>query len=137
MDGSGIVVVSGPPCAGKSTYIDENRAPQDLIVDMDRIAHALGYPTPQIDYNTDHPARQLALAVRASILKRLPTRDATAWIVATWPDLGYWERRGVHVIQLDPGADECHRRADEIGRASSTHQQIDQWYAEHGPTRAW
>ena len=37
-----IHVVTGPPCAGKSTYVRENAKSGDLRVDYDLIAQALG-----------------------------------------------------------------------------------------------
>lgn len=130
-----LVVVTGPPCAGKSHYVDTHRAEEDLVIDLDRIAHALGYPTEQIDYERPHPARDFAMIARASLLKRIPVRGTTTWVIVTSPDLAHWERRGARIIQLDPGADECHARA--VHRARSTHEQIDRWYTEHGTTRQW
>lgn len=37
-------VVTGPPCSGKSTYVDEHANRGDLVIDLDRIAYAVGYP---------------------------------------------------------------------------------------------
>ena len=37
-----IHVVTGPPCAGKSTYIREHAADGDVLVDYDELAQALG-----------------------------------------------------------------------------------------------
>jgi predicted kinase len=32
-----ITVVTGPPCGGKSTYIQDNAKDGDIIIDMDRL----------------------------------------------------------------------------------------------------
>ena len=37
-----IHVVSGPPCGGKSTYVDSHAQPGDLRIDYDKIALSLG-----------------------------------------------------------------------------------------------
>lgn len=38
---------------------------------------------------------------------------------------------GVRVDVLNPGADECHRRADRDGRPAVTHEWIDRWFARY------
>lgn len=37
-----VVLVCGPPCAGKTTYVREHMEPGDLVVDYDDIAQRLG-----------------------------------------------------------------------------------------------
>lgn len=39
-----IHVITGPPCAGKSTYVAEHAQKGDLRIDYDMIAQALGAP---------------------------------------------------------------------------------------------
>ena len=36
-----LYVVTGPPCAGKSTWVRERARPGDIVVDLDRIALAI------------------------------------------------------------------------------------------------
>ena len=122
-----IYVVTGPPCSGKTTHVTDHAQPGDLVIDLDRIAHALGYPDTQIDWATQHPARTAAMVARASLIKRVMAGEfkGTTWIV----DTAAVHRRGVQVIALDPGAAECHRRATEAGRPAATHEQIDRWYS--------
>lgn len=132
-----LIVVSGPPCAGKTTYVNEHRAPADLIIDLDRIAYAFGYPTEQIDVAKPHAARNAAMVARASILKHLPYKDVRTWVIDTKANPIVWERRGAQVIVLDPGPEECHRRSAADFRNPSTDIEIDAWYAERSGSRDW
>jgi hypothetical protein len=40
--GAVIVLVAGPPCSGKSTYVEQHAQPGDFVVDWDLIAQELG-----------------------------------------------------------------------------------------------
>lgn len=89
-----VTVVTGPPCAGKSTYVREHAGQGDVVVDLDAIAQSLGYPTAQVDWSepTPHAARVAAMIARASLVKAAiagkltgaprvwtPTRCSRAW----------------------------------------------------------
>ena len=128
-----IVPIMGPPCAGKTTTARELLEPGDVIVDLDALAHALGYPAEHIDHDEPpHAAVTLAWRARASILKALTQERrhpaATALVIATDGIIG------LHSMRVDPGPDVCHQRADTDGRPASTHAQIDAWYTRHGRT---
>lgn len=132
-----ITVVSGPPCSGKTHHIDTHRQPGDVVLDLDQLAHALGYPDPHLDWNTTHPAKAIALRARASALKAIRSLDvdATAWIIDTAGVLELPDT--AELIALDPGPEECHRRAQASARPESTHQQIDNWYGIAVTSRDW
>lgn len=55
-----IVLIAGPPCAGKSTYAQQHAEPGDMVIDYDLIAAAIGSP----DHH-DHPASLRPAIVRA------------------------------------------------------------------------
>ena len=55
-----VVLVTGPPCAGKSTYARDHAAPGDLILDQDKLGPA---------------------AMRAAIGQVTAMTDGTAWII--------------------------------------------------------
>lgn len=133
-----IIAVTGPPCAGKSSYVAQHRDPDHVVIDLDALAHALGYPDPHLDWNgDDHPARHVAMRARASAIKA--ARDlplvSVAWVITTAPDPRALNAR--ETVALDPGADECHRRAAIDERPTATHEQIDQWYDRHASSRTW
>ena len=135
-----LTVVTGPPCAGKSTYVDQHRTLDDLVIDLDRIAVALGADADHIDWAKGGAHRILARDVRAYLVRTLIAdmkRDGTAgtpvWLVDTAPK--GWQRQeyrrvGAAIVDLDPGREVCHERAKAAGRSVTTHGEIERWYAE-------
>lgn len=126
-----VVVVSGPPCSGKSTHVTEHRGPRDVVVDLDAIAHALGYPTAHLDWSDQpqHPARVAAFIARASLLKAIRegrVSGPTVWVVDAVGSVAVRHRP----VRLDPGRDVCLERARATGRPASTLSEIARWYDE-------
>lgn len=124
-----ITVVVGPPCAGKSTYIAEQKSPDDVVVDFDRMAQAMGASRA---HAATEPVRQVAFAARKAAISRvLGGVDADAWVIHTnpWPgQLSRYQEAGAQVVVLDPGMDECLARAAADGRPDGTEDAIRQWY---------
>ena len=127
-------VITGPPCSGKTTHIQCNAGVRDLVIDLDRLAHALGYRAEQIDWSDrpQPPSVTVAIKLRrrliATTLEARP--DWTTWIIDTSPsalDLERYRRAGFEIVSLDPGRDECERRARNCGRASAL-PEIARWY---------
>lgn len=132
-----IVVVTGPPCAGKSTHVADRVAQggdRDVVLDLDAIAHALGYPAEHLEWGDRHPAREAALVARASLLKlvRSGTLDAPrVWVIdaagAVLASLAS-TRTPYRLVELDPGRDVCLERAAHAGRSRPTFDEIHRWY---------
>lgn len=124
-----ITVVTGPPCAGKSTYVAENAQPGDVIVDYDKLATALGSPNP---HDAPKAIRQCAFDAREAAIERvLDGVDADAWIIHTQPKadwLADYKAAGAEVVDLDPGLDECLARAAANDRPAWTEQAIRDYY---------
>lgn len=135
-------VVTGPPCAGKTTYVRNHRDPADLVVDYDQLAQALGYPRDHVPHkdwtNAErHPALTWTGFLRIEILNNLVTSghtDITAWVIDTDPPrwmLSRYRAAHAHFHQIDPGLDTCITRAERDGRHPSTIEQITDWYTRH------
>lgn len=130
-----LTVITGPPCAGKTTYARQHALPGDITVDFDAIAQALGSP---VSHGHDsHLAEVAAAAWSAAIreaLRRLG-RHRT-WIIDSKPSpwrCGEYDRAGARYVRLTAAAAELHRRADAAGRPAAWHARIDQFLAGHDP----
>lgn len=139
---SGLTVVTGPPCAGKTRYVDEHRKTGDVVIDLDRLAVALGSSSDHIEWSRPEQDthRILARDIRAYLVRTLiadmkrngPTSYGV-WLIESAPRS--WQRAEYRrcdgtVVDLDPGREVCHQRAKDDGRSEGTHLEIERWYAE-------
>lgn len=127
-----ITVITGPPCAGKSTHIQTHAAPGDIIIDLDRLALALSPDgTPHHEYPMY--TRQVARAARAAAISAaVQIGRATpvgVWIIDTFPSRPRWRSMGAQIITVDPGYRTCVERA-RSQRPEWVQQIIARWYAE-------
>lgn len=107
-----------------------------MVVDLDQLAHALGYPDAQVEWDSDHPAVAAARMARGHVIYALLNGRlvAPAWIVDADPDGGMraqYQRAGAQLITIDPGRDVCLERAAD--RPDGTVERIERWYARHAP----
>lgn len=134
--GSGTVhVVSGPPCSGKTTFVSRNRAEGDVVIDMDAIAQALGFGQA---HGASGSYLRVALAARAGAIAEVLRKRCGAWIIHTQPspeDVARYESCGAVLHVLDPGIDECLRRAEADARPDGTADAIRKWYGAPAAAR--
>lgn len=125
-----LTVVTGPPCAGKSTWVRDHATNADVIVDLDRIAHALGYPAEQIDWNLQHPARDAARIARVAVIDAaLDGEWSSTWVIDSDPSRttrSIYQRAGAEMVELDPGRDVCMARA--LARSAAAVEAVRRWY---------
>ena len=125
-----LTVVTGPPCAGKTTYIDTHAQPGDITIDMDRIAVALQPPGAD---SHDHPphVRRVAQAARIAALKRaIAVRGIHVWLIHTDPDsrdLAAYLDLGAKILTLTEPIDVLLARAAD--RPEWTRRTIREWHA--------
>lgn len=122
-----IILVTGPPCSGKTTYVRKHSNPGDTIIDFDALAVALGSPD-----SHDHSSEimPVATAAWAAALAEARRHTATVWLVRVFPtptDLAL----ASEAITLDVPADECKRRADAEGRPAAAVRVIEAWHDRH------
>ena len=131
-----IHIVSGPPCAGKSTYVREHAQDGDLRVDYDLIAQALGSVR---SHSAEGLIKQAAFEAReGAIRSALGDADAESWIIHTSPSeehIKRYEEAGADFIQLDPGKEICLERAAHDERPQQTIDGIEKWYAKQKGTK--
>ena len=131
-----IHIVTGPPCAGKSTYVKENAKAGDLKVDYDLIAQALGAVN---SHAAEGHIKQAAFDAReGAIQTALKTPDAESWIIHTTPSeehMKLYTEAGADVVELDPGYDVCMERAKTDGRPQQTLDGIEKYYSRQKGTK--
>ena len=130
-----VVVVTGPPAAGKSSYVREHAKPADIIIDLDRIAAAL-MPGDVTDIH-DYPQhiRNIAIGARKSAIARaLRTRyPCTVWLIHAVPardQLQQYARLRYRIVTLDPGRAEVEARVKKI-RPRDTLLGVARWYSRY------
>lgn len=125
-----IHVVTGPPCAGKSTFVAENAGEGSVRVDYDAIAVALGSGN---DHAAPYEIGRCALAAREAAIKEATDLGTEAWVIHTAPSEAQrreYSKGGAIFHDLDPGMGECMRRAVADGRPEGTEQAIRKWYGQ-------
>lgn len=131
-----VTVVMGPPGGGKSTYVEANAKPGDVIVDFDKIAKAFGAV---FDHDVSTPIGQVVFAARqAAIARVFDSLDGSkdmlpvdAWIIQWNLDdatLKQWRDLGCEFVVCDPGKEEVLRRLEEEGRPQSSVDAALAWY---------
>lgn len=122
-------VIVGASCSGKSTYTWDNRADDDLVVDFDKIAGALGNTKP---HDSSGLIGEATFRARLSAINTALERDENSWIIHGNPSaeqIDEYIDAGAEFVVLDPGMDECLARADDEGRPEGTEENIRAWYA--------
>lgn len=124
-----VVIVSGPPCSGKSTYVAEHAKTGDIVIDLDEIA---GTIAPSWGRIWNGPLLDQAMRVRNAMLGslRFAPKSGRAWFIVgapTYAERQWWfEKVGHSHVFLSPPVSECLRRA-EIRDGRTAH--VQGWFA--------
>ncbi|MEV0470222.1 AAA family ATPase [Streptomyces prunicolor] len=130
-----LYVITGPPAAGKSTWIEARAKPRDIVIDLDRITRALTGPgAPQ--WNHDPIASKVALRARyAAIDEAIKHLDSTdVYLIHTMPTdtwLARYRRLGAEIITVDPGEQAVRERVRAM-RSSAMERVVTRWYRSYG-----
>jgi predicted kinase len=122
-------LICGPPCAGKTTWIERHAKPGAPIICYDTIARELGWN------GYDRPPFKLGRAAEAEVqrrLERVATGDTVgAYIIRT--AAGHLRREELakrlhaRIVLLIPDGDELERRAMQRANPQRTLRDIDRW----------
>lgn len=143
-----LFVVTGPPAAGKTTWVHTHAKQGDIVIDFDRIAQALS--PPGADTHTHGKVLRIIAgrARRAAIDEAIKYSQAVdVYIIHTQPTPEQEARYLAHaaqVVRVDPGREVVEQRCREQ-RSGSTLSAVARWYASNsddGPqsqsaSRAW
>jgi 5-methylcytosine-specific restriction protein A len=131
-----VTVVCGPPAAGKTTYVMQRMKRGDLVIDLDRIFHALtGLPL------YDNPKQLLPFVAecRDAILARLlrPHHLRHVWIITSSPKASVREQLtkqyGATVLMLVPSEADCIKRSNQDSQRidkKSSENLIREWFQQ-------
>ena len=77
-----VMLVCGPPAAGKTTYVKEHAKPEDIVIDYDLIGISLGFGRNRPDNSIVQILR--ARNERLAALSQVSS-SATAWVIVGAP----------------------------------------------------
>lgn len=131
-----VYVVYGPPCSGKSSYVDSCREVGDLLVDMDRIWQAISGDRL---YHKDKRLQPVVFAMHRELLDQVQMRVGkwrTAWIVGGYPFTRQREelcrKLSAEPIYIEASQEECiqHLREDRSRDGYQTEwlDYISEWF---------
>lgn len=135
-----LYVVTGPPAAGKTTWINAHAKAADVVIDLDRITLALTGPgAPQWSQDRVHVriAQRARFAAIDEALKLLDEVDV--YLIHTMPGgkaRAKYRRLGGEIVTVDPGEDVVRERVAAM-RSPAMDAVVTRWYRDHrrGGTR--
>jgi hypothetical protein len=130
-----LYVVTGPPAAGKSSYIEARAKATDIVIDLDRITRALTGPgAPQWNQDAIH-LRVAHKARYAAMQEAFEVRDQVdVYLIHTMPSdvwLARYRRLGAEIVTVDPGEQVVRDRVRAM-RSSAMDRVVTRWYRHYG-----
>ncbi|KPC86263.1 hypothetical protein ADL35_12330 [Streptomyces sp. NRRL WC-3753] len=129
-----LYVITGPPAAGKSSWIEAHATARDIVIDLDRITRALTGPGAPA-WNHERLAQRVAQRARyAAIdeaLKHLDELDC--YLIHTMPSSQArtrYRRLGARIVVVDPGEDVVRERVRAM-RSEAMERVVTRWYREY------
>lgn len=109
-----VIIVSGPPGAGKSTYINQHKNKDDAVIDIDEIKAELSGKS---IYHAGPEWIRPAITERNHRLSSLTTKT---WLIVSAPkaaDRRQWQKKlNAEVIVLETSLNECTKRINNDDR---------------------
>lgn len=128
-----LYVVSGPPAAGKSTWVLTRARPVDIVIDFDRLAHALTGANADAHNHTAPVLATTRAARKAALGAALPHRHRVDVYVIhsamTERDHLRYARLGAEFVVIDPGQAVVVARCQRA-RPAAAMELVRRWYGE-------
>ncbi|MEU2233152.1 hypothetical protein [Streptomyces vietnamensis] len=126
-----LYVVTGPPAAGKSSWIQAHATARDIVIDLDLIAVALTGPgAPR--WNHDSVVQRVAQKARyAAIDEACQHLDKVdVYLIHTMPNpkaMARYKRLEAEIVAVDPGRDIVMARIEAM-RSPDMQRVATRWY---------
>lgn len=137
-----LTIVTGPPCAGKTTHVTTHAKPNDIVLDFDNIAQALTINAPS--HNPNQIIRAITykawIAALDEALTQHQTNNINVWIIHADPpnsSRAKYRQHNARFIEINPGRSVCLERANErpANIRNATKDQIRAYYLKHHPNQ--
>lgn len=123
-----IKVIVGPPCSGKSTYVNEHKSPGDVVIDFDIMAQSFGS-----DVSHGHSEQYVKITVAAwlqAIIEASHNPGISTWVIDTKPTIyrkQIYANANAQILVLRVDKAELHKRANDANRPALWHERIDRY----------
>ncbi|MFD6684171.1 ATP-binding protein [Micromonospora parva] len=128
-----LYVITGPPAAGKSSWIQAHATARDIVIDLDRITVAFTGPgAPQ--WNHEPIAQRVAQRARyAAIDEACQHLDKVdVYLIHTQPSarwMARYKRLNARIVAVDPGRDVVMERIAAM-RSPEMERVATRWYRQ-------
>ena len=123
-------IITGPPAAGKSTYLKQHAKPGDIRIDFDDLANLLTGKDPA-NHEHDRDIRDLVRAMRTTAIKKaMQQTRRDVWIIHSNPaenTMSKYKQAGATIHTIDPGKDIVMKRIKQQ-RPPVMLKVAGQWY---------
>lgn len=133
-----LYVVTGPPTAGKSSWIKAHAKPADIVIDLDLMALAMAGPG--ADHHAHHPVllKVVHRARFAAINEAVQHLDQVdVYLIHTQPGAkarAKYKRLGARIVVVDPGKEQVLQRVRDM-RQPGMVAVVERWYRQHTRSR--
>jgi DNA mismatch repair ATPase MutS len=133
-----LYVITGPPAAGKSTWIEAHAKQGDVVIDLDRIALALtaraapSWNHGEVLTKVAHRARYAAIDEACQHLD-----DTDVYLIHSMPNpkaMAKYKRLAARIVVVDPGRSIVTERVAAM-RQPALMGVVTRWYDRYRPAR--
>ncbi|MET9506911.1 AAA family ATPase [Streptomyces flavidovirens] len=132
-----LYVVTGPPAAGKSSWIQAHAKPQDIVIDLDLMALAMAGPGADHHAHGDVLMRVVHRARFAALNEAYQHLDSTdVYVIHTQPSakaMAKYKRLKARIVVVDPGREIVMQRIEDM-RQPGMRAVATRWYRQRRDT---
>ncbi len=122
-----MVLVAGPPGAGKTTYVREHRELHDLVWDYDAILAAVSGGAWDLDVN------QIMLSMRSAYIEASKQYPRSCWLIASAPTRAERDEISGNVVLLAVDEETCIARTAQRKDGVRWENIIKRWWQNYTP----